>query len=151
MDIKSLLRLLNELKVRYLVIGAYAFPVYGYSRATMDIDIFIEPTIDNANCTLAALTKFGYDMSELTPDELLKKKILIRQYELETDIHPFVTGVTFENVWKNKKPGQIEGIPVNFPSLEDLIKMKGAAGRPKDLQDLEILQKLKDMGNGEKK
>jgi predicted nucleotidyltransferase len=122
--------------------------VYGYSRATMDIDIFIEPTLDNAQNTLAALAKFGYDMSELAPDELLKKKILIRQYELETDIHPFVTGVTFEDVWKNKKQGQIEGIPVNFPSLDDLIKMKKAAGRPKDIQDLEILRQLKN-NNGQ--
>jgi predicted nucleotidyltransferase len=143
MDIKSLLRLLNEHKVRYLIIGAYAFPMYGYSRATMDIDIFIEPSLENAKNTLSALTQFGYDLIEISPNELLKKKILIRQYELETDIHPFVTGVTFEEVWKNKKQNQIEGISVYCPSLDDLIVMKQAAGRPKDIQDLEILLKLK--------
>lgn len=137
------MRLLNEHKVRYLVIGAYAFPLYGYSRATMDIDIFIEPTIENARNTILALTKFGYDLTEITLDELVKKKILIRQYELETDIHPFVTGVTFEKVWENKNQNQIEGIPVYCPSLDDLITMKQAAGRPKDMQDLEILLKLK--------
>ena len=145
MDIKSLLKLLNEHNVRYLIIGAYAFPLYGYTRATMDIDIFIEPTPENAKNTIAALTQFGYDMTEISPDEMLKKKILIRQYELETDIHPFVTGVNFADVWKNKTPGQIEGIPVNFPSLDDLINMKQAAGRPKDIQDLEMLRQLKNM------
>jgi hypothetical protein len=64
-----------------------------------------------------ALTEFGYDMTDLTVDDLQSKKILIRQYIVETDIHPFVKGITFEEVWQNK---------VN-----------------KDLEDLKVLKKLK--------
>ena len=44
MDIESLLRLLNAHKVKYVIIGAAAFPVHGYARATLDVDIFIEPS-----------------------------------------------------------------------------------------------------------
>ncbi len=142
MDIKSLLRSLNEHKVRYVIIDAYAFPFYGYSRATIDIDIFIDPKRKNAEKTLEALDNFGYDVSAVTVEDMLKKKILIRQYALETDIHPFVTGVSFEEVWKNKEKGKIEGVETYFASLDDLITMKKAAGREKDLQGLKVLQKL---------
>lgn len=144
MDIKSLLKLLNEHDVRYVIIGAYAFPFYGYSRATIDFDIFVEPQKGNIENTIKALSDFGYDLSDITVDDMLKNKILIRQYSLETDIHPFVTGVTFERIWKNKGKGEIEGVKTYFASLDDLITMKKSAAREIDLQDLKILQKLKD-------
>jgi predicted nucleotidyltransferase len=143
MDIKSLLKSLNGHKVRYVIIGAYAFPFYGYSRATIDLDIFIEPVDKNVERTLHALSQFGYDVSDVTVQDMMEKKILIRQYALETDVHPMVTGMSFEQIWKNKKRGEIEGVETYFASLDDLIKMKEAAGREKDLQDLEILRRLK--------
>ncbi|OGB89494.1 hypothetical protein A2625_01080 [candidate division WOR-1 bacterium RIFCSPHIGHO2_01_FULL_53_15] len=143
MDIESLLKSLNANKVVYVIIGAMAFPYYGYSRSTLDIDIFIKPTEDNAGRTLAALKKFGYDTADISINDLLTKKILIRQYSVETDIHPFVAGVTFAEVWKTKKKGDFESVPVYFPSLKALIKMKRAAGRPKDKEDLKYLRKLK--------
>ena len=102
MDTEKLLKLLKENKVRFVVIGATAFPVHGYSRATLDIDIFIEPNEDNARRTLEALRKFGYDVSDISVDDLLTNKVLIRQYLVETDIHPFVKGVGFERIWSNK-------------------------------------------------
>ncbi|MDD5224360.1 MAG: nucleotidyltransferase [bacterium] len=142
MDIENLLKLLNEHKVRFVIIGATAFPVHGFSRATLDVDIFIEPAKENAARTLKALKAFGYDVSDLTSGELLSKKILIRQYLLETDVHPFVSGVSFSEIWKNKIEGQIGSTTVYFAGLEDLIKMKKSAARPKDLEDLKILEKL---------
>jgi len=61
-DIESLLRSSNEHSVEYVLIGASAFPVHGYARATLDVDIFIRPTPENARRTHAALTAFGYDL-----------------------------------------------------------------------------------------
>lgn len=86
MDTESLLKSLNAHRVEYIIIGATAFPVHGYSRATLDVDIFIRPTRDNAEKTREALRDFGYDMSDISVDEILSKKILIRQYLMETDI-----------------------------------------------------------------
>jgi predicted nucleotidyltransferase len=143
-DTESLLGSLNAHKVRYVVIGAAAFPIHGYARATLDIDIFIEPTRENAERTHAALVAFGYDMSDVTVEELLGKKILIRQYVLETDIHPFVAGATFAEVWERRVEDRLGSIPAAFASLDDLIRMKEAAGRPKDLEDLRVLRKLRD-------
>ncbi len=143
MDTEGLLKSLKEHKVRFVIIGATAFPVHGYSRATLDIDIFIKPVRSNAEKTYSALNDFGYDVSDVTVEELLAKKILIRQYLVETDIHPYVKGVSFDEVWKNKVKAKFGDTFAWFASLDDLIKMKKAAGRPKDIEDLKYLLKLK--------
>jgi len=147
MAIENLLRLLKEHKVRFIIIGASAFPVHGYSRVTLDTDIFIAPNKSNASRCLKALKKFGYDVSDITVKDLLTKKILIRQYLVEIDIHPFVTGVNFEEVGKNKISDKIGKTGVYFASLGDLIKMKKAVKRPKDKEDLKILLELKKQKN----
>jgi len=142
-DTENLLKLLKEHKVDFVIIGATAFPVYGYSRATLDIDIFLRPEKKNAKKTWQALRKFGYDMTDISIEDLLAKKLLIRQYTVETDIHPFVKGVTFQKVWQNKVRAKFGNTFVFFASLNDLIKMKRAAGRPQDLEDLKYLLRLK--------
>ena len=76
-------------------------------------------------------------------NDLLTKKLLIRQYAVETDIHSFVKGINFEMVWGNKVKARFGRTSAYFASLDDLIQMKKAAGRPKDLDDLEYLRRLK--------
>ena len=143
MDTEGLLKSLKEHKVDFVIIGATAFPVHGYARATLDIDIFIRPTERNAEKTYRALAAFGYDMSGIKKEDLLKKQLLIRQYVVETDIHPFVKGVTFEEVWASKVRAKFENTSAYFASLKDLLKMKRAAGRAKDIEDLKYLNRLK--------
>ena len=143
MDTEGLLKLLKEHKVDFIIIGATAFPVHGYARATLDIDIFIRPTQANSERARIALEAFGYDVTDIKKEDLLTKKLLIRQYTVETDIHPFVKGISFEEAWKNKVKAKFGNTVVYFASLNDLIKMKRAAGRPKDLEDLKYLSKLK--------
>jgi len=144
LDIEGLLKSLNAHSVRYVVIGATAFPVHGYARATLDLDLFIEPTAENAARAREALVAFGYDMSDVAVDEMLVKKILIRQYMLETDLHPFVKGATFGEVWARRVEDRIGETTAAFAGLDDLIRMKEAAGRPKDMEDLRVLRKLRD-------
>ncbi len=143
MQTEKLLKLLKENKVKFVIIGATAFPVHGYSRATLDVDIFIKPEKANAQRTRNALKKFGYDVTDVTIDDLLTKKVLIRQYLIETDIHPFVEGLTFEKVWKNKVKARFGKTFVWFASLDDLISMKKASSRTQDLEDLKYLLQLK--------
>jgi len=146
MDTEDLLRLLKEHKVDFVVIGATAFPVYGYVRATLNIDIFIRSVRQNAERTLQALREFGYDMTDVTVDDLLTKKLLIRQYAVEADIYPLIKGVTFDKVWENKVEAEFGKTSVFFASLDDLIEMKRSTGSPKDLQDLKYLMRLKEKG-----
>lgn len=143
MDTEKLLRSLKENSVEFVVIGATAFPVYGYARATLDIDIFVRADMENIIRLKKALQSFGYDLSDVSYKDLLKNKLLIRQYLVETDIHPYVKGITFEAVWKNKISSKFGNTEVYFPCLDDMIRMKKAAGRAKDLEDLKYLKKIK--------
>jgi len=144
MDTEDLLRSLNAHKAEFVIIGATAFPIHGYARATLNIDLFIRPEHRNAGRVLDALRDFGYDITEITLEDLLTMKVLIRQYLVETDIHPFVAGITFDQVWENRVLGTYGEEKVYYASLDDLITMKAAAGRPKDLEDLRALKILKE-------
>ena len=143
MDVEDLLKLLKERRVKFVVIGATAFPVHGYSRATLDVDLFIEPNEANVRKVHEALKLFGFDVSDISLDDLLNKKVLIREYLIETDIHPFVKGISFDRVWANKVKAKFGSTFVWFASLDDLIRMKQAAGRPKDIEDLKFLRRLR--------
>ncbi len=143
MDTKKLLKLLKDHKVRFVVIGATACIAHGYTRLTKDIDIFVEPTRENMEKTFAALTECGYDLLDTTIEEALQKKLLLRQYILATDIHPSVTGVDFKTIWENKVLFKLQGEEIYFASLDDLLAMKKAAGRPQDLVDLAVLEEIK--------
>ena len=73
MDIKNLLRLLKENDVRFVVIGGVACVAHGFDRLTKDIDIFVEPTMENMQRTFNALTTLGYDLTDVTIEEALQK------------------------------------------------------------------------------
>jgi len=59
-DFKEFIQLLNEHKVRYLVIGGYAVALHGHPRYTKDLDIWVEMEPNNAKRLMDALTEFGY-------------------------------------------------------------------------------------------
>jgi predicted nucleotidyltransferase len=143
MDISRLLQSLLAHKVKFLIVGAWALPAYGHERTTRDIDVFIEPTESNAKRVLVALRDVGYDVEDLTVRALLEKKTLFRQHILQMDVHPFVAGVTFKQAWKKRKRATIKGCEVWVPSLDDLIKMKAAAGRARDELDLDVLKEIR--------
>lgn len=142
MDTKTLLKSLKENKVNFVIIGGTACIAHGHARLTKDIDIFVEPNRKNMQRAFTALEACGYDLMDTTVEEALQKKLLFRQYILLTDLHSSVTGVSFEDVWRNKVQLKFEGEDVYFSSLEDLIKMKSAAGRPQDLEDLKALMEI---------
>ena len=143
-QIERLLRLLNDADVRYVIIGATAFAAHGWVRATADLDLFVDPARQNLKKLHEILTQFGYDLSDATLDDFAGYKILLRQYDLPLDLHPFVAGVaSFAEVWDRRVVAPIGDIEAPFASLDDLIAMKRAAGRPKDIEDLRNLEELR--------
>jgi phage replication-related protein YjqB (UPF0714/DUF867 family) len=64
-DFKELLQLLNSKKIEYLVVGGYAVAIYGYPRATGDIDIWIAISKENARKIVEALKEFGFNAPQL--------------------------------------------------------------------------------------
>ena len=141
-DFKELLQLLNSKKIEYLVVGGYAVAIYGYPRATGDMDIWIAISPDNAEKTVEALKEFGFNIPELKKEIFLEKEKNIRMGNppLRVEILTSIDGVEFFECYKNKKIINIDDIKINFISRNDLKKNKKASGRYKDLDDLEHLK-----------
>ena len=141
-DFKELLQLLNSKKVEYLVVGGYAVALYGYPRATGDMDIWIAISKDNARKTVEALKEFGFNTPQLKKELFLEKEKNIRMGNppLRIEILTSIDGVEFTECYRNKNTVTIDGIGINFISLEDLKKNKKASGRYQDLADIENLE-----------
>lgn len=140
-DFREFLKLLNERKVKYLLIGGYAVGYYGYPRTTADIDIWIDSTPDNANVVVEVLHAFGVQDPTLT-SELLREpgKILrIGLPPMRIEILNEIDGVIFQECYLQRKDVQFDGLPVPLISLADLKANKKASGRHKDLDDLDHL------------
>lgn len=142
-DFKEFLQLLNSKRIEYLVIGGYAVALYGYPRATGDMDIWIAISKDNAHKLVAALKEFGFNLPKLQKKLFLEKRRVIRMGNppLRIEILTSIDGVEFCECYKNKQAVTIDKVEVNFISLEDLKKNKKDSARHKDLDDLEHLKK----------
>jgi predicted nucleotidyltransferase len=140
-DFKDFLRLLNDEKVDYLLIGGYAVGYYGYPRATNDIDIWIAIHPENAQKVVNVLKKFGFNAPELGPELFLQQDKIIRMGHppMRIKILTSISGVEFDECLQRKKVDTLAGISVNLISLKDLKRNKKASGRHKDLDDLENL------------
>ncbi len=142
-DFKEFLKLLNNHKVEYLLVGGYAVGYHGYPRATSDMDIWIAVNPINAKKIVNVLNEFGFDAPELTTDLFLEENKIIRMGvpPVRLEIITTISGVDFDSCYQQKKHGKIDGVEVNIIDLENLRKNKTASGRYKDLNDLENLPK----------
>ena len=140
-DFKDFLKLLNSHQVKYLLVGGYAVGYYGYPRATGDMDVWIEISESNAEKLENVFRDFQMSQEAISKDLFLKKETIIRmgippvRLEVITD----ASGVNFSDCYSRKQVIEVDGIPINFISLQDLKTNKKAVGRYKDLEDLEHL------------
>ncbi len=145
-DYRDILLSLNEEGVDYILVGAYALAAHGYPRATMDIDIWVNPSPDNSATVLKALKRFGAPLINLVREDLQKNDTIfqIGVAPRRIDIITGASGLGFEEAAKNAIKTELDGIEVKILSLDDLIINKEASGRPKDLVDAEVLKSLKN-------
>jgi hypothetical protein len=137
-----MLSALNDASAEYLVVGAYAMAAHGCPRATGDIDFWIRCTMENAQRVLIALKVFGAPMSQIdardlsTPDLVFQIGVAPQRIDILTSI----SGVEFDEAWPNRLVADLDGLSANVIGLQELLRNKLAAGRPKDLLDADILQ-----------
>ncbi len=141
LDFKEFLKLLNEKSVRYLLIGGYAVGYHGYPRATGDMDVWIAIHPENAQKMVSVLRDFGFDHPELTPELFLQKNKIVRMGypPMRLEISTCISGVEFEECYKSRIVDTLDDVEVNIIDLPHLKANKKAAGRLKDLADLENL------------
>lgn len=142
-DFAEFLSLLTKHEVHYLLIGGYAVGVHGHVRATNDLDVWIEATAENARRAEAALREFGFDVPQLTPEMLLRPGKITRMGvpPMRIEVLNSVSGITFEEAYRDRSDTDIGGQSVPVIGLKELIRNKLATGRAKDLADAEELDR----------
>ncbi|CAN5325372.1 nucleotidyl transferase AbiEii/AbiGii toxin family protein [soil metagenome] len=142
-DYRDFLIELRRAGARFLVVGAHALAAHGIPRATVDLDIWIEPTPDNARRVWQALAQFGASLDALDVKESdLTRPEIVAQFGVapnRIDILTSVTALEFAEAWAGRITADFEGEPVPFLGRESLTRNKRATGRTKDLADVEAL------------
>lgn len=140
-DFKEFLKLLNSAHAEYLVVGGYAVAIHGHPRATGDLDVWVATTAENMDRVATVLQQFGYPSGSIAKALPLKRGGVLRmgvpplRIELLTDI----SGVDFAPCYARRRMETIDGVEVGFIDLPDLLTNKRAAGRGKDVSDVDEL------------
>ena len=138
-DFKRFLKLLNSNHAKYLVIGGYAVNHYGYNRPTGDLDIWVGHDRDNASRVSQAVREFGFaDLDAKVfaqPDKIVRMGVPPIRLEIMTTI----SGVEFDACHRRRQTIRFDDVDVPVIDLDDLKQNKRAAGRLKDLADIEEL------------
>jgi hypothetical protein len=144
-DFKDLLSSFNAHNVKYLIVGGHAVSLHAQPRATKDLDVFIKADSANARATYAALAGYGAPLDNIGIDDLADPRKFIRfgREPVAIDILPGIDGVDFDAAWEKRVDAVVDeetGLTAHFISREDLIAAKLAAGRLRDLADVEAIR-----------
>ncbi len=144
-DWSELIGLLCAEGVRFVIVGAHALAVHGRPRATGDLDIFVEPSVENAQRLGAVLTAYGFPALARSarrfalPDRMAS----LGNEPLRIDLMSGISGVTFAEAWKGRVRARFGSYQVGFLGRREFIANKRAASRPKDLLDVALLEEAK--------
>lgn len=136
--------MLNEAKIKYLLIGGLASIIYGAPRTTLDIDIAIQPTKSNIKKTIKVFTKLGLIPDTEDIDEILGLGGTTFTNEKEIDVLTDLSGVEFDDLWQRKETVVYKTTEIYTVSLKDHLKMLKWAGRKKDFEDIKCLEEAHD-------
>ncbi len=128
--------------VEFLVVGAYALALHGAPRFTGDLDILVRPAMDNASRLLAALEAFGFPVPDLSPEAITDRRSMLQMGVPPVQLHVMsaISGVEWDDAWADRVEGPLGSHTVHFLGLDTFLRNKRAAGRPKDLADIDALK-----------
>lgn len=140
-DYDRVIAALIKHQVDFMIIGGIAVIYHGHVRDTKDMDLFVRPTPENADRTVAALEEAGLGCPELTPEVFTTDNgISIGETPVKLDVLSKLPGVSFDEAWANRETSVYGDQTVSYIGLDDLIKNKRAVGRLADLADVEKLE-----------
>ena len=140
------------------MIGGVAGTLHGSPSITQDLDVCYDRRADNLECLAEALVSINARLRGAPPDVpfILDAKTLARgdTFTFDTEVGPLdLLGTPygsggFDALARNAQKFELDGLPVLVASLDDLMAMKRASGRTKDLVELENLGALRDEISG---
>jgi predicted nucleotidyltransferase len=142
-DFLDFLKLLDQHKVKYVIVGGYAVGIHGYIRPTHDLDVFVEISPQNAAALVKVFHEFGFTDSQADEELFLTKGAIVRVggEALRVEVFNDISGVTFAECFAESVAETVEGIPTRFIGLPQLLTNKLKSGRVKDLVDYDYLTK----------
>jgi len=133
---------MNLAKVEYLLVGRYAVGIRSAPRFTANMDIWVGGDSEDTVELGQALKKFGFKSPAFTQENSLKPGKIFRfgAPPLQIDILTDITGCRFADCYPRREVHRYSDIEISVLSIDDLRANKRAAGRAKDLADLEGLE-----------
>lgn len=140
-------RCFNDCGVKYLTVGGFAVNIYGYHRATGDIGIYIEDTPLNRVCLRNAFKVIGIgDFEEIERIQFIPGWTdFSLEHGLRLDILTSLLGLeekSFDGLLLQATTVVVKDVQVPFIDYASLIIAKRATNRPKDILDIEELEKI---------
>ena len=134
---------LNQHGAKYVLVGASAMQLWGTTRATRDVDILIDPSIENAGRVLAALGELGLGFANrLLAEEVARRPVTMVGDMPNVDILTIAWSVPYAEAQKSATAFEVEGVQIPTASIGDLIRSK-RTGRLQDAADIEVLEEIK--------
>lgn len=144
-DFLDFMDCLNIQKVKYILVGGYSVILYGYSRTTGDLDIWVRKDEDNYNRLVLAFTQFQMPVFDMTLENFMHSSMFdvftFGRPPVAIDIMTGVKGLSFDECWEKANEFTIDNVTMKVVQLQQLIEAKKASGRYKDLDDLDHLIK----------
>ena len=142
-DFVDFLKSLSERSVESILVGGYAVILRGYHRTTGDLDIWVKPTEENYQRLRKAFKDFGLPLNAISLEDFLSiEKVDVFTFgrpPVAIDILTRVSGLEFDQALQSSEAVIVDGAPTRLLSVQSLRASKIAAGRHKDLNDLENL------------
>lgn len=140
-DFREFIFALNEEGVDYILVGGFSVILYGYSRTTGDLDVWVKKTAENYLKLSNAFQKFGMPVFDMTKENFLNHPtwdvFTFGRSPVAIDIMTAVKGLDFDATFAKTKLFEEDGLFIRTIHKNDLIRAKKASSRPKDLDDLE--------------
>ncbi|HWK07395.1 MAG TPA: hypothetical protein VNS58_27370 [Puia sp.] len=142
-DFRDFIQAMNNHNVDYILVGGYAVILHGYRRVTGDMDIWVKKTSENYSKLSLAFAEFGLPLFDMTEEKFLDTDMAdvfsFGRPPVSIDIITKLKGVEFDEAFAQAQVFDENGLMIRFIHLTNLIQAKKAAGRHKDLDDIEKL------------
>ena len=132
-----ILKDLNQAGVRYVLIGGIALIRHGVVRATRDVDAVFDPDADNVERIRSLVSRWGATRPDGSP---VPEDAIAGNRSIHLLVSESAAGISFSDLRTRAEQKKVDGVEAPICSLEDLVAMKRAVGRERDLVDLEDLR-----------